>query len=223
MIVILNDGTKMVTHGDYLYKKLQNRNYYEFDKLTHMSKYISTDKYVIDIGANIGNHTIYYSKIAKEVFSIEPIKKNYTLLKNNIDINNIKNTNLFNIGISSENKIMYFIDKNISNYGSCMLSNVFSNDCEIVNIQSLDYFIDNNRININDISLIKIDVEGMAMDVLKGSHKTLTEGDMVLFVECKDDTNIKENYEEIYDFLSKYNYVLEKSYDSRDKLFKKHV
>lgn len=58
------------------------------------------DKDVLDIGANIGNHSIFLSKIAKNIFSFEPNPLIYSLLKiNTLPFKNIK---IFNYGASDK-------------------------------------------------------------------------------------------------------------------------
>ena len=59
---------------------------YEKDELeciqTPLKKYCK-NKYIIDCGANIGNHTLFFSKFAKGVYSFEPNFVSYSCLKIN--------------------------------------------------------------------------------------------------------------------------------------------
>ena len=61
---------------------------------------------ILDIGANNGIYSIYYAKKYKnsKIFSFEPVKKNYILLKKNIHLNKIKNIKTYNFGFFNKNK-----------------------------------------------------------------------------------------------------------------------
>lgn len=49
------------------------------------------DSVVADIGANISNHAIYFSKVVgmNSVYSFEPILDTYAILQRNVELNNI--------------------------------------------------------------------------------------------------------------------------------------
>ena len=55
---------------------------------------------MVDIGANIGNHSIAFSKISKKVYSFEAHPRTFEILKFNTD--KYKNIKIFNIGISNK-------------------------------------------------------------------------------------------------------------------------
>ena len=56
---------------------------------------------ILDVGANIGNHSLYFSNFSKQVFSYEPNPNTFELLKFNTK--NLSNINIYNIGISNKN------------------------------------------------------------------------------------------------------------------------
>ena len=64
-------------------------------------------KNVLDIGSNIGIHSIILSKLGFNVSAYEPDNKHYLLLKNNIRKNNCKNIKTYNYAIWSK-KILNF-------------------------------------------------------------------------------------------------------------------
>jgi hypothetical protein len=59
---------------------------------------------IIDIGAQTGSFSIFSSKGAKRVFSYEPIKNNFSILLDNIKVNNIQNISPFNLAVSNQVK-----------------------------------------------------------------------------------------------------------------------
>jgi hypothetical protein len=71
---------------------------------------------------------------------------------------------------------------------------------------TLDYFIKNNK--INNIGLIKIDVEGAELDVLKGMQKTLDKLHPPVLIEFNNPRTKLAGHtlNELYDFITRYNY-----------------
>lgn len=131
-------------------------------------------KTVFDVGANVGEWTnyIYNLKTDCQIYSFEPSKKTYAELQNNTN-NQIK---IFNIGfgIKKENVIFY-------NYDSSTLNSIYKRDNvskkiteEMVQIDTIDNFCIKN--NINEISFLKIDVEGNELSVIKGANQMISSG-----------------------------------------------
>jgi len=90
-----------VLSNDFIGRQLITRDFFEEDYLNLISKFISVNKIkirnVLDIGANIGNHSIFFSKFSEMVYSFEPSTKAFELLKINVKNKNIK---IFKYGLS---------------------------------------------------------------------------------------------------------------------------
>ena len=71
--------------------KAQGINEKHFEELAHLL--IKKDWNVIDLGANIGSHSILLSRLVSEgkVFSFEPQSLTFSLLQNNLLLNLCKN------------------------------------------------------------------------------------------------------------------------------------
>ncbi|MAR64148.1 MAG: hypothetical protein CMP43_03980 [Rickettsiales bacterium] len=171
------------------------KKYGEFSEieLSIIKKFIKPGDYVFDIGANIGLLTVPFAKTIGnngKVFSFEPQLFVYDVLKKNIELNNLINVETFHNGIGSK-KTQIMIDEmdfsKTGNFGGFTLSNKYKNsNCgtikytnkNIVNILKLDDFI-----NLPKCNLIKIDVELMEIDVLKGGEKLLKKFKPILWLE----------------------------------------
>jgi hypothetical protein len=79
------------------------------------------------------------------------------------------------------------------------MSSINKNKDGSVIIRPLDEIISKT---IDNIKFIKLDVEGMEIEVLKGSDKILTLYKPDLFIEA----STKREFEDLSDFLEKYNY-----------------
>lgn len=124
------------------------------------------DKSVIDCGANIGNHTVFFSKVFQNVFSFEPNPRTFRLLEFNCyDLNNVE---CFNVGLSDENESFSLIVPK-SNIGAAYLSkshhDADSNNAIKVELKTLDSF----DFHFDNLCMIKIDVEGHELSVLRGA------------------------------------------------------
>lgn len=151
---------------------------------------------VIDVGANIGSFSLkvanYYKNNNKnnKVICFEPYLKIYKKLIENINLNeNLKNNLIVeNIALgSNKNKkyIFKIVEKNLgANYLVIADDNKNHNSENIVMTSTLDNYCLSNR--INNISFIKIDVEGMELDVLNGSLNILKKYRPDIFIEINE-------------------------------------
>ena len=68
----------------------------------YLKNIITQSKYIVDVGANIGCHTVSYGLFNKEseIWSFEPQKKTFDILSRNVDLNNLSNrVKVFNCGL----------------------------------------------------------------------------------------------------------------------------
>lgn len=176
-----------------------NKSFYEIEMLEDIKKRIGENKVIIDVGANIGNHTIYFAKIcrAKKVYSFEPQENIFNILVKNINLNNIDaNVKAYNMGVGREHTYARIdvVDKN--NYGS---SRIIKNDKGEIEIDKLDNIMLNE---VERVDMIKIDVEGMEMDVLEGAKGILEKFRPIIYIEAATD----EEFNKVLDFLMEFNY-----------------
>lgn len=131
---------------------------------------------VLDVGANIGTHTLVYAKHAKRVFAFEPQPTIFNMLCANVTINCLENvwTARTAIGNSIGIEQIPCIDfSKPGNFGGSVIGSG-NNTCYI---RTIDEYI------FKDVSLIKIDVEGKEGDVLLGAKRTIEKYKPVLYIE----------------------------------------
>jgi len=170
-------------------------------------KNVSKEDIVFDIGAHIGIHTIHLAKIAKFVYAIEPEPNNLKLLIKNIFTNNVeKKVSVLPYAISSTDNLVNFHVSSKSTGAHRILSkNEDSIDREtILKVQA--YTLDTllfNILRIDHVDVIKIDVEGHELEVIKGAQKLLQHSPpRILVIETK-------KYSELLGLLTdKYDYQL---------------
>ena len=139
---------------------------------------------VLDIGANIGNHTVFFSTIFENVISFEPVPRNCWILKANLHLNQIKNVHLIEKGLGNKNEKLFF--KNEPGNTNDRLSG--SNPSETSGENMVDVVIGDEELNKLSnpapILMIKIDVEGLEPEVIMGLENTISANKPIIFWEA---------------------------------------
>jgi FkbM family methyltransferase len=141
---------------------------------------------IIDGGANIGNHTIYFSKVFnRSVVAVEPADKNFKYLKQNVEDNDLDHiVHLKNKALSCNNS-RYEASYSEGNSGQTKM--IQSSDGNIESI-SIDRIVFNNEcFAYNSVAAIKLDIEGMEKNAIRGVQCTIKKHKPLLLVEDKSD------------------------------------
>lgn len=160
--------------------------YYEKTLLEGMCQLVPNKKgIVLDIGANIGNHTIFFSSVFSKVFSFEPIASNCWILKANLHLNNIKNVILIENGLSDKNAEMTTSsnDSHDTNKSLIDITENINDDQIKIKVLIGDEVI--KQLQLNDpIVAIKIDVEGHEPNVIRGLTETIQKHQPIIYWEA---------------------------------------
>ncbi len=129
---------------------------------------------VIDVGANIGYHTLIAAEIVGnngQVYAFEPDPKNFGILKRNVEVNGYKNVTLVNKALSNKNGVGKLFLSEEDNHGDFRIFGS-DDDRKSVDIEliKLDSFFGSR---IPKINVIKMDVQGAEALVFKGASRTL--------------------------------------------------
>jgi FkbM family methyltransferase len=141
----------------------------------------------LDIGANIGNHSLFFSKHFDAVISFEPVPNNCLLLKANLFLNQIQNITLVEKALSDTNTKMG-IDKGNSRNTNNTISELHKKDEDAANQIMVDVVVGDaelETLNLTQkITLIKIDVEGHEPFVVAGLRKTIGTHQPIVYWEA---------------------------------------
>ncbi len=138
-----------------------SKKQWEPETFNVLSKFLKPDSVYLDIGAWIGPTVIYASKLCKKVICFEPDPIAYKHLLTNIQRNNLTNISTFNLAISNKTTIQTISNfgGNVGNSMSTLLKNEKSTPT-LHDVLVLDWDFVQSTFGLQDVSMIKIDIEG---------------------------------------------------------------
>lgn len=181
-----------------------------------LSHIIRPNDHVLDIGANIGCHSLAFSRLVGPnglVLAMEAQPMVFQLLAANMATNGAFQVKCLNVLVGSKEgnlRLPLGESAGSANFGAVSFVKFMDGDptpkpsdgapvilvpCSMISVDSME---------LPRCDVIKIDVEGMELDVLRGSHQTILKNRPVIYFEQVGTTNLQETY----DFLSDNGYVL---------------
>ncbi len=168
---------------------------YEAEEIRMLQTFLKEDSVVLDIGANVGWYSLILAgKVPKgKVLSFEPIPKIFDYLNKNIRINNLANIKTYNFGFSEKQDLLdFYYDPLLT--ASTSLRNLHENREKIrirCEVRRMDDVIPKIAPRVD---LIKCDVEGAEIFVIKGGLEVLNNTKPVLFLEMLRKWSAKFGY-----------------------------
>jgi FkbM family methyltransferase len=165
--------------GDHMVKK---NDFFEIKFLDYVCKNYNTQSGILDIGANIGNHSLFFAKFlnCETVYSFEPFPRNLLLLKKNMQ-NFTHKSKIYEIALSNKEGTMPLYNSQADNFGGFSLHS-YSNGTSFIVNSSINV-ITLDSLNLDNISMIKIDVENHENEVLEGAKQTILRNKPIIFIE----------------------------------------
>jgi FkbM family methyltransferase len=176
-------GHKDHIHDNYLRKGV----FYEEDLLQLLASLNLGDGLVVDIGSYVGSHAIFFAGImGRSVVSIEANRDSFELLSRNIELNALSERVLPLCKAAADRSGLTFRNRGslIANQGATEF--VLAED-NLDGLSVEDLLIESvavDDLGLDRVALVKIDVEGMELEVLKGLSKTIDSFKPVLAIEC---------------------------------------
>jgi FkbM family methyltransferase len=177
----------------YLGKGLFKYGEFSEGEVRLFRKIIKPHHVVCDVGANIGAHTLALSRIAGCVLSFEPNPTLFNCMAGMIVLNDLKNVYAQQAGISDKEGAMAYMDIDFdihNNFGA----------------HHLEKFEGTRGVRVFPLEVpchfVKIDVEGMEVQVLKGAAPMIRECKPAIYVEA----DRVDRFEELYSTLKDLGY-----------------
>ena len=189
---------------------LRGRN--ESTTLDLLERYIqvnvpnSAKKIALDIGANIGNHSIFLADYFDTIYAFEPNPLTFELLSINFRYSSNKgNIKVINSALGAQNSQLKFRIDKLNLGGSRIVNNHDNNENAqyiTVDVQSGDSI---EYLSGKEIALIKVDVEGHELQVFQGLKQILVKQRPIVLFE-QEKKQIIDGTSDVIDFLKDLKY-----------------
>ena len=156
--------------------------FYEAEQLEAMAKFVDPQRVFLDIGANVGNHTLYASLIlgvAKVVpFEVDPGAS--AILSINVALNRCASvdTAYLGFGVASVDGPLAVSIRYADNLGGTQFARAATGAFTAIRPDGVVAHL--------PVGFVKIDVEGMEMEALSGLRETLSRWRPAMFIEIED-------------------------------------
>jgi FkbM family methyltransferase len=163
------NGTKVLTRNGEtgftgnIYYGLQ-----DFPEMSYLLHVLREGDVFVDVGTNVGSYTLLASSVRRaRSICFEPVPATFSRLKQNLDLNNLEDrVAAHNLGVADKPGLIRFsVNENCCNH---VLGDDEKQEGVAVNVVTLDQALDSVS-----PSLMKIDVEGFELPVLRGASKIL--------------------------------------------------
>jgi FkbM family methyltransferase len=200
--------------GDYIDDRILAYGAYEKDVLHFMRDYVRArndpDAVFLDVGACEGQHSLFMSRLVKEVHAFEPFPPVANRCRQMIELNHFQNIHLHEVGLGDqETSVPFHAPEDANMGGGRFLSQ--EDRGRAGSTGEYRIVVGDKRLEqsgISHVELIKIDVEGYEQHVLAGLSSTLRRDRPVVVVEVGQPPfgsigtleELKKLFPERYDF-----------------------
>lgn len=190
------------------YKEVSFYKRNELEGVSDLLSELDSNDIFLDVGANLGIHSIFASKVAKEAYAIEPHPTNIAHMCLNRRQNNV-GFKIFSCAFSSEQgyaKLPAPISESSVDGSASINGDVSCKDHLYVKSEVGDLLFATQNLEVP--SIVKIDVEGAEKDVIEGLSDTLNH-EQCRIIYCEIHEKLGVQYEEIVNILRSYGFVVE--------------
>jgi FkbM family methyltransferase len=182
--------------------------FYEADVLEELRKRVSCHagkSVAIDVGAYVGTHSVYFARVCgfPEVIAFEADPETFQILQQNITLNGINNQALcVNKAVGRKPGVCNLLRPCRPNGGSSRVSYSRGNSIAEIEMTRLDDELGHQ--GDKRIQLLKIDVEGFELEVVRGARQLIARDRPLLSVEIHSAGHLME----LLWILRKQNYLI---------------
>jgi FkbM family methyltransferase len=219
---------------DIIESTILNGQQWNYDILTILQTYIKERKlnHFVNVGAHIGTESLPISLCIKKVTAIEAYPSTFNQLCQNIEFNNIKNIQTYNIAVGNSDDTAYFMatDKIDSTYEFNRIENNRGGMTVITNTDIQEksrsaHLVDMNMqvkmqrfdtTDIDNFDIMLIDIEGCEYDFLLGAKEKINKNKPIIIIEIWNNNkmkaeNMKHTQEDIISYFKGIDYKLIKN------------
>lgn len=178
--------------GDYIGERIRKYGLYEHTALQFLLPLLERMErpVVLDIGANIGNHALAFSRHAQAVYAFEPIPEIFQLLKENIAQNGLDHVHAVDRALSDGTGDAVIYVNRAGNLGSSSFyQRGHQSERQTIRRQRGDDAL--AELGLGRVDFIKLDVEGHELNVIQGLEATLGHCRPLVLMEWNEEEAIR--------------------------------
>lgn len=178
--ITLGDGNSLFLHdeGEALSDHIvREKDYFEIEILKYLEQNYREHDVILDVGANIGNHTVFFATHLEynNIIAFEPIPENFALLQGNVrEFPGV----VIRREAVGDGTLDVMMQRNPDNMGACEVTPVGDVPVHQIKLDSL---------LVNPVTLIKIDVEWYEPFVLLGARHLIDQDKPLILIEDSKD------------------------------------
>jgi FkbM family methyltransferase len=160
--------------------------FFEAFELEELRKLVGPGATIVDVGANTGNHTIFFAgpmKAAK-VTPFEPLPRATAALRASVTRNKLVNVDLSLLGTGISDRAGR-ARLTMSERGGMGATGLVADSAGAIAVQTLDSII------ADPVDLLKIDVEGMELQALAGAKELIRRNRPLIFIEIANENTLE--------------------------------
>ncbi len=201
--------------SSYVEWELFFRGYYEKNVIDAMKKIVKPGFVAMDVGANIGTHTLIMAKAVGDtgkVFAFDPHLESAERLKENVNLNNFQNVEIAQIGLSNKKGTMtlFSYSDEMADHGTASLYDLpnLQKTAVEVPISTIDTFVEEKK--INRLDFVKIDTRGSDFPIILGARESIKKFQPFIIFEFNREnwSHSGSKWEEAKVFFDENNYEL---------------
>lgn len=172
------------------------RNAYTMYAEKVFTRFLGSEFFLIDAGANNGYYSLQAAKINPQasIIAFEPARKNVEAIQTNIQLNDFKNIIVEQKALSNNQgqaKLAHFDQVKESGWGTLTeMQNTSNKEFELVDMIVLDEYLETKKA-LGKVSFLKVNCQGHDLNVLKGAEQTLASPQLQNMLIFAEETNLQ--------------------------------
>src|SRR4051812_2016791 len=189
---------------DLIHNSLLKGRFFELDELAFVENWVGTGAAIVEVGAYVGNHVVYYSRFMhpRSITILKPNPEAIALLRRNLEANSVTVADISRLGIGAAAKSATYdlVCEGGDNRGATRLVPAAGGALRAVPLDEL--------ISCK-VDFIKIDVEGMELEVLAGAARVIDSSRPKIMIEV-----FRAQLRLFDDWLRDHRYRIRKQFDN---------
>lgn len=182
----------------------QSGTFYEAEMLGDLQSRLFFPQVAVDVGAHVGNHTVFFAGVLNlTTYAFEPNPRHFSLLRANLAANGLDGRcTLFNAALGAKPGHGTIDEASATNSGMSRVTSAVSGPIEVT-------CLDGALPHLERLDVLKVDVEGSELEVVRGARETLHRLRPISYIEITP-----ENFGDVQALLSSFGYVCWKRFNA---------